>query len=184
MANGINKQPRTIALWGGRPVVVINESEGREVHFHGVMIGPTGMDYETALNFLDQAFADAVAKGGEEWNYDDVISEMKDAGFEEVLAAVWDEENADYPEEDDDEDEPNLIVGQRIWVHDKATDKWHSATFAGHPITNDDGPLVYGLSDCPIKWCHGEDISESPADRRKHAGPRKEGVKSRPVPDR
>lgn len=98
MANTMDNQPRDVALWNGHPVVVINESDGSDTYFHGVMIGPVGMEYDEALAKLDQAFSDAVkAAGDDDWNYDDVIEGMKAAGFEEVRAAVWDEADAPVP---------------------------------------------------------------------------------------
>lgn len=89
MPNTVKGQPRKVALWNKRPVVVLLEDDGDTTHYHGVMIGPVGMTYATALKKLDEAYDAGVAAGGEAWNYDDVIKKMKEAGFEEVQAAVW-----------------------------------------------------------------------------------------------
>lgn len=169
MANTLDKQERTVSLWQGRPVIVLNESDGHTVHFHGVMIGPKGMQYDEALHKLDAAFAAGVKKGGEEWNYDDVLEEMKDAGFTEVLAATWDECYAPFP----DAEGLTLEKGQQIWVRDNANGTWHTAKFDYTPIINDDGPNVYYLTDCPMKWCHAEDISTTDPNEKKKVVKRK-----------
>lgn len=94
MPNGIKGQSRQVALWNDRPVVVLMEDEHGEQYYHGVMIGPAGMSVRAALKKLDAAYRRAVRKAGDEWNYDDVLAEMKAAGFEEVLAAEWWEHRA------------------------------------------------------------------------------------------
>jgi hypothetical protein len=105
MANTIASQTRNVAPWDGRAVIVIQETDGDEYRYHGVMVGPPGMLIEDALARLDAAYIDGREKGGEDWNYDDVIAEMRAAGFEEVLAAEWWEGNADVPEDKEtDED--------------------------------------------------------------------------------
>lgn len=92
MANSVTNQPRKIALWQDRPVVVLIGGDlDDEACYHGVMAGPAGMSYEEALARLDAAYLGAVETAGEGWNYDDVLDAMKTAGFEEVLAALWGE---------------------------------------------------------------------------------------------
>jgi hypothetical protein len=100
MANSTDKesQGRNIALWNNRPVVLIQEEEDGEYYFHGLMVGPAGMDYQTALKLLDDAYIEARKSGGDEWNYDDVLAAMKAKGFEEILAAQWWENAVDVPE--------------------------------------------------------------------------------------
>lgn len=87
--NSSETQSRKTALWNGRPVVVLQEMDGNVYNYHGVVIGPEGMSIDDALFALDTAFHRAKLRGGDEWNYDDVLDEMKAAGFEEVLAAEW-----------------------------------------------------------------------------------------------
>lgn len=99
MANTTDRQPRRAALWNGRAVGVINETDGDEVHFHGLMVGPPGMGYAEALYRLDRAFAAGVRTGGGAWTYDDVLGAMTAEGFEEVRAGVWDERHAPPPPE-------------------------------------------------------------------------------------
>ncbi len=89
MANTVKTQPRVIALWNDRPVVVLLEEDGRETHYHGIMVGPTGMDYDQALRLLDIAADRVEAVDPDGYSWDDVIERMKAAGFEEVRAAVW-----------------------------------------------------------------------------------------------
>lgn len=98
MANSIQGQSRKVKLWKNRPVIVLQEMDGHEYYFHGVMIGPKGMTLAKALKALDKCYLAAVKADPEEWNYDDVIANMKKAGFEEVLAAEWWEEAVDVPE--------------------------------------------------------------------------------------
>lgn len=89
MANDRASQSRKTAVWNGRAVIVLQEMDGDEYHFHGVMLGPEGMETERALLELDVAFVRGKFKGGDDWNYDDVLEEMQAAGFEEVLAVEW-----------------------------------------------------------------------------------------------
>lgn len=89
VANTVKTQPRVIALWNDRPVVVLLEEDGRETHYHGVMVGPEGMDYNRALRLLDGAAESAEAADPDSYGWDDIIERMKAAGFEEVRAAVW-----------------------------------------------------------------------------------------------
>lgn len=49
MANTIKDQGRKVALWNGRPVVVLLEYAKPSTHFHGVMLGPVGMTVAYAL---------------------------------------------------------------------------------------------------------------------------------------
>lgn len=94
MPNSLSQQTRQVALWNNRPVITLNENDGDAHYFHGVMIGPAGMEYPEAMRKLDAAFNAAVAANPDEWNYDEVIAEMEKVGFESVLAAEWFEQHA------------------------------------------------------------------------------------------
>ncbi len=48
--------------------------------------------------------------------------------------------------------------GQTIWVRNNADGTWHTGTFTGCPVNNDDY-LTYELENCPFKWCRADDIS-------------------------
>lgn len=88
MANTVVRQDRSINTWNDRPVVILME-DGE--YYHGAVIGPAGMSYASALEIIDGCWSAAVDANIDEWNYDDVIQNLRDAGFEIIDAAVWDE---------------------------------------------------------------------------------------------
>jgi hypothetical protein len=101
--NTLKTQARKPKLWNGRAVVTLHEDDGKDQYFHGVLIGPEGMTYQKALAAIDKAFNDARREAPGEWAYDEVIANAKKAGFDEIIAAAWDEGFAfdDYVEEEE-----------------------------------------------------------------------------------
>jgi hypothetical protein len=89
MGNEHRQQCRQVALWNDRPVITLNESFGRDRIVHGIVLGPRGMSFATALRRLDEVFRAAVVAESEEWNYDDVIQRLSAEGFEETRPAEW-----------------------------------------------------------------------------------------------
>jgi hypothetical protein len=89
MANTVEGQSRTCLSWNGYPVVVLQERDGRTVHFHGVLVGPRGMGHATALRVIDESFNEVVSACPGEWNYDQLLDKLKARGFEEILASEW-----------------------------------------------------------------------------------------------
>jgi hypothetical protein len=89
MANTVQTQSHEINFWYNYPVIVLQEMDGNDYHYHGLMIGPHGMPYNEALQLLDAAFMKVVNANPFHWDYDDVFSEMNDLKFGEIQAAEW-----------------------------------------------------------------------------------------------
>jgi len=78
-----------VGLWHNRPIVVLYEQDGRQVHFHGLWAGPEGMQPEWAQNDLDHALGLVIGADPDEWSYDDLFAELKHRGWEEVPFVEW-----------------------------------------------------------------------------------------------
>ncbi len=98
MANTLSTQGRTVAPWRGRPVVTLNEHDGRDHYFHGIAIGPEGMSIAEALAAIDAAFVKVYS---EDFTYDEVWEALHATGFECILAAEWREHLVDLQENTD-----------------------------------------------------------------------------------
>ena len=86
-------QCRQVQAFGGRLFIVLEDHGDGEVWPHGLAIAPKKIkSKEAALKAIDKAFEKAVARVGEEWNYDDVFEELKKAGFDLIDPAYWVEE--------------------------------------------------------------------------------------------
>src|SRR5947207_2364139 len=89
MGNANKPQARKVALWRDRPVIILNERCGHAGLFHGLVLGPPGMDYDTALGRIDEVFREVVEANPEQWSYEDVLGSLAADGFEEVFPAEW-----------------------------------------------------------------------------------------------
>jgi hypothetical protein len=83
---------RTASRFQGRIIVHLSDEDAGTVYPHGVVICPPSIETEEqALQAVDSAYRAVVEADPEQWNYDDVIKNLTDAGFEYVSPVYWGE---------------------------------------------------------------------------------------------
>lgn len=84
---------RRVRPFNGRIFIILEDHGDGEVWPHGIAVAPGCIRSKgAALRAVDRAFEKAVARAGEEWNYDDVFTELQAAGFDLIDPAYWIEE--------------------------------------------------------------------------------------------
>ncbi len=79
----------------GRIYITLQDMDGSDVFPHGIAVAPPSIrTKEQALREIDAAYFRAVDANPEEWNYDDVIQQIKAAGFDHIDCAHWIEHEA------------------------------------------------------------------------------------------
>ena len=71
--------------------IVLQDIDSGDVYNHGIAVAPVGVKAKEAKERINKAYQKAVDANPEEWNYDDVIQNLKDDGFDHIEAEVWTE---------------------------------------------------------------------------------------------
>lgn len=74
---------------GGRIFFVLFDEEDGHTYPHGIVMCPPGMRHYEADNKIHNSFRKVVRRNPDTWDWEQVIQQLEDDGFQHFVAGYW-----------------------------------------------------------------------------------------------